>query len=404
MARRGHGEGAIYRRADGRWCGELHIDGGKRKNVYGKTRQEVQRKLAQVRRDVEAGLPVVAERQTVGQFLASWLEMIEPQVRPRTLETYGYLVRVHITPAIGAVKLAKLTPQRVQEFYADRRKCGLSATTVHQMHAVLHRALESAVRLQVIQRNVCDAVDAPAVERLEMRVLTREQAVAFLEASREDRLHALYVLALATGMRQGELLGLHWSDVDLDKGSHQGRLPGAARQSEMAAGPDGTGENGGMLRVRSNLQWVRGEGGKPGAFVFGEPKTRSGVRNIELAAPFVEALREHRKRQVAERLSLGPAWVDNDLVFCTSVGTPLDATNVWRSFFAVLAAAGLPPVRFHDLRHTAASLMRLSGVEVEVISRVLGHSSPSVTMNIYLHVFPQQHRDAAEAMRKALSL
>ncbi len=374
MARRGHGEGAIYRRADGRWCGELHIEGGKRKNVYGRTRQEVQRKLAQVRRDVEAGLPVVADRQTVADFLASWLEMIEQSIRPRTLESYRYLVRVHLVPEIGAVRLSKLTPQRVQELYASKLKSGLSRTTVHHLHAVLHRALEMAVRLQVIQRNVCDAVDAPGMSATEMHVLTREQALALLAAAREDRLYALYVLALATGMRQGELLGLRWADVDLDTGT---------------------------LRVRSNLQWSR----DTGTYVFGKPKTRSGERMIELAAPFVEALREHRKAQLGERLSLGPAWVDHDLVFCSTVGTPLDANHLRRrSFEKLLRAADLPKIRFHDLRHTAATLMRLSGVEIEVISRVLGHSSPAVTMNIYLHVFPQQHRDAAEAMRKALGL
>jgi integrase len=265
MKRRRDHEGTIYQRADGRWEARVTLGGGTRRSFYGTTRQEVVQKLREAQQAVDSGLPLGDARQTTAQFLESWLHAVEPRLRQSTWNRYCELVALHIVPVLGCVRLMKLTPQHIQQFYAQKLSEGLSSTTVHHMHAVLHRALVHAVRLGLVPRNSADAVEAPRMRHVEMQVLSAIQARAFLDASQSERLHALYVLALATGMRQGELLALHWKDVDLVQGS---------------------------LQVRSSLRYHVRKG-----FVFEEPKTKHGRRTIALAPDAVQALLEHKLRQ-----------------------------------------------------------------------------------------------------------
>lgn len=368
--RRANGEGSIYRRADGRWVASVSVDQGRRKYFYAQTRHEVGRKLATALKARHDGLPLVAERQTVAQYLEGWLESARPSLRPGSWERYEQLTRLHINPVLGNVRLARLAPEHLQRLYSGCLEAGLSAGSVRQLHAVLRRALGQAARWSLVARNVATLVTPPRRSRQEMTAFGPEQVRTLLEAAAGDRLEALYVLAITTGMRQGEILGLRWRDVDLDDG---------------------------YVQVKATLQRTEG------VFVFAEPKTASSRRQIALTDGAVAALKHHRVAQAEERLRLRRAWEDNDLVFANEVGRPIAASNLRnRSFWPLLAGAGLPRIRFHDLRHTAATLMLGQGVHPKVVSEMLGHSQISITLDLYSHVTPTMQRQAAEAMDSAL--
>lgn len=366
--RRGRGEGSITLLPDGRYQGRLdlgYVSGKRRrKAVYGKTRREVQHQLVKLRRDLQQGIPSADERQTVAQFLTRWLEdAARHTIRPSTYDGYANLVRRHIAPEIGRMPLAKLTPQRLSALYGVLLDKGLAPRTVQYAHAVLRRALAQAVRWNLLPRNVADAVDAPLPKRKEIAALTADQSRQLLDSARADRLYALYVLALTTGMRSGELLGLKWQDVDWHKAT---------------------------LHVRRTL------GRTSAGVTFGEAKTAKGRRAIALPGLAVAALREHRAAQLEERLKAGSLWEDNDLVFPNHVGRPMERQNVAkRSFKPLLQRAGLPKVRFHDLRHSAATLLLALGEHPKVVQERLGHATIGVTMDVYSHVMPDMQRQAA---------
>ncbi len=373
--RRGQNEGSIFRRKDGRWVGVISLGykNGKRhrKSFYGETRREVQEKLTAALRSHQQGLPPPPERQTVGEFLKHWLEeAARPSVRAATYDSYTRLVRGHIVPAVGHLQLAKLSPQHVQSFINDKLAEGLSPRTVQYLHAVLRRALNQALKWELLPRNVATLVEPPRVRRPEVQPLTTDQVQIFLEAIRGDRLEALYTLVLAVGLRQGEALGLHWTDLELD---------------------------GGTLSVRTALQRI---GGK---LCLVEPKTARSRRTITLPPVVVSALRLHRARQLQERLLAGANWQDTGLVFTTTIGTPMDARNLTKRFQKALEEAGLPKKRFHDLRHTCASLLLVQGVHPRVVMEILGHSQMSLTMDTYSHVMPTLQQEAAGLMEALLT-
>jgi integrase len=369
--RRGHGEGSIFKRKDGRWAAAISLPSGRRKYLYAKTRQEVARKLTQALRAVQDGIPLPPERQSLGSYLREWLESVGPSLRPRTWERYEQYVRLHIVPHLGRIALARLTPAHLQRLYAQKLEAGLSPTTVAHLHAVLHRALAQAERWGLVARNVAALVTPPRPARREMKALSPEEARRFLEAAQGERLHAFYVLALTTGMRLGELLALRWRDVDLERG---------------------------VLQVRATLQRTRD------GYTFAEPKTERSRRQVVLSPLAAEALRAHRLRLLEERLRLGEAWEDHDLVFPNEVGRPLDPANVThRSFQRILRRAGLPHIRFHDLRHTTATLLLGQGVHPKVVADMLGHSTISITLDLYSHSTPALHRQAALALEALLA-
>src|SRR6266487_2937952 len=222
MAKRGNGEGSIYRRQDGRWVAEITIEGRKRKFVYGKTRKDVQEKLKVALHEQQQGTLVTAPQQTLAQFLTDWLENSQKQsVRPRTYERYEEIVRLHIVPVLGRHQLQKLSAQHLQSFYTKKLNEGLAATTVGCFHNVLHKALDTAVKWNVISRNVCDLVSPPRRKRFEFQPLSLEQVYQLLDAARGHYMEALFKLALATGMRRGELLGLKWQDINFSTGTLQ---------------------------------------------------------------------------------------------------------------------------------------------------------------------------------------
>jgi len=370
--RRGHHEGTIRQRADGRWEAQVSMPRGKRKSYYGKTRREAQDKLRAALRDLDAGLDLAAGRQTVGQFLDRWLaDVAKPSVRPSTYESYAGHVRNHLKPALGHIQLAKLTPQQVQTMLTEKTAAGLSPRTVQYIRAVLRRALGQAMKWGLVARNVATLTEPPRSAKKPVQPLTAEQARAFLDFTKDDRLGPLFHVAITTGLRQGELFGLRWPDVDLAAGT---------------------------LTVRHALQRING---KP---TLVAPKTDKSRRTVTLPASAVAALREQRKRQLQERLLAGSRWQDWGLVFASTIGTPLEPTNVTHRFQRLLADAGLPRQRFHDLRHCAASLLLAGGVPLRTIMGILGHSQISLTANTYTHLAPALERDAAAALDAVLAV
>jgi integrase len=371
MRKNGNGEGNIRKRTDGRWEARITLPEGRRKSFMAKTRAEAARRLAEASRDRDKGLLVVPERQTVGQYLETWIEDVRSQLRPSSHRRYSDYVRVHLVPVLGKVGLAKLTPQHVQNLITRKLAEGLSPTTVRSVHGMLHRALEDAERMGLIQRNVTEQIRAPRRNTAEVQAMSEGQSVVFLEATQGDRWEALYVLALTTGMREGELLGLRWQDVDMD-----GRHP--------------------SLQVRMAVQ--EAEKG----YILAEPKTTYSRRRIAITPTAVDALHTHRVRQAEERLMLGPAWdASMDLVFPNAIGGLMIPHNLAkRGFKAILRRAALPDFHFHCLRHTAATLLLSQGVHPKVVSEMLGHADISITLRIYAHVTPTLQQAAVDVMER----
>lgn len=374
MSKRGQGEGSIYKRKDGRWAGAVslgYVNGKvRRKCVYGKTRKAVQDRMTRLLNDQQSGLPVVGEKQRVGDFLADWLEnWVRPSVKPKTFSSYSDTVRLHLVPSLGRIVLAKLTPQHVQAMMNERLASGLSPRTVSYVRSVLSIALARAMKLGLVHRNVVALVDRPNVARHEVRPLTVEQSRALLAAAHDHRLGALFSVALALGFRKGEGLGLRWQDVDFDAGT---------------------------IAISGALQRIGG------TLVRTETKNNASRRMLRVPAAAMKALREHRVRQMEERMAAGDRWRDSGLVFTTTIGTPLDPRNVLRHFSRVLSAAGIAHVRFHDLRHSCATLLLAQGVPARVVQDILGHSAIRVTMDTYAHVMPSMREDAMRAMDSVL--
>jgi integrase len=384
MAKRGHNEGSIYKRHDGRWVATMTVgyENGrrKRKSYYGETRKEVQDQLTRALRAQQQGLPVTNERQTVEQFFSSWLAMIKPTLRASAWQRYEEIARLHLLPDLGKHSLTKLSAQQLNHLYAQKLDGGLSATTVRYIHTTIRKALEAAERLDLVPRNVADLATPPRKVKPNMRVWSPDQARAFLEVVRGDRLEALYVLALTTAMRQGELLCLQWKDVSVADPEHA------------------------YVLVHGSVRRQYGHAhAEKGNYIFSRPKTDHGRRKIALTSDACRALGRHQQRQSEERALVGAAWQDNDLVFCDATGAPLDGISLYlRQFLPLVRRAGLPPIRFHDLRHTSATLMLLAGVPVKVVSEMLGHSSIAITLDVYAHVLPEMQRDAVNTLQRLL--
>ena len=373
MAKRGNSEGSIYKRKDGRWAATVATSEGKRRTFYGKTRAEAHSKLQTAQRALTNGLPLVGELETCESFLQRWLrDTATRKVRPRTLERYEAITRQHLIPSLGRVRLARLTPGHVERMMNEGLARGLSPQTVAHHRAVLRGALNVGVRHGIVIRNAATLADPPRIPQREFQALTLDSAKKLLSAVQGDRLEALFTVALSLGLRKGEALGLRWSDVDLDHG---------------------------QLSVRRTLQRMASQ------WVFLEPKTQSSRRTIAIPAQVTESLRTHRSRQLEERLQVGPSWngqLWEDLVFADELGQPLSGFYVSRRFKKLLSDAGLPTMRYHDLRHGAASLMAALGIPPRVAMDILGHAQISTTMNIYAHVAPELQRDAADRVASAL--
>jgi integrase len=374
--RRGNGDGTIYERPNGTYAAIFTIEGGKRKTLYAKTYKEAQEKLRKALYDQQQGTLITAPQQTVAQFLTDWLENTQKQsVRPRTFERYEEIVRLHILPVLGQHKLQNLSAQHIQAFYTKKSNEGFSALTVISFHNLLHKALDTAVKWNLVARNMCKLVDPPRRQRFEVTPLTLEQIQKLLSAVEGHRLEALFKLALATGMRRGEIMGLKWQDIDFEKGKLQVRRV--------------------LSRIPSKMP---GKG-----YEEAEPKTQKSRRAIIIASFALTSLKEHRANQAEEKKKAGINWQEHDYVFCTPLGTHLNPTrDVLDQLKVFLKRADLPDIRFHDLRHSAATLLLSLGVHPKVVQEILGHSQISMTLDIYSRVMPSMHEDAMNKLNEAV--
>jgi integrase len=293
-------------------------------------------------------------------------------VRQSTFDRYEIAVRVHIKPVLGRLKLIKLAPTHLAGFYQDKLAAGFAPASVNKLHVALCKALDQAVKWHMIPRNVAELVKTPRPASEEIRPLNREQTKTLLEVAKreEDRFEALYMLAVTTGLRQGELLGLKWDDVDLEDG---------------------------VIRVRRTLARHKGR------LALGEPKTKRSRRTVQLTEAAVEALEGHFGRQMMQRDCLGDLYEDQGLVFATQRGTLVNPTNLRkRSFEPLLEKAGLPAIRFHDLRHTCATLLLSKNVNPKIVSEMLGYATIAITLDTYSHVLPNMQKGAARALEETL--
>jgi integrase len=406
--RRPKGEGAIYETSDGRLRGSVLIphpngDGMVRRYVSGRSRADVSRRMEALRRDATAGY---ANGETTGAYLARWIVAVRPRLRPATHHEYVRHVRDYWSrpedaiarlrervakassaerrlelrrrleilergPYIDTVQLVRLTPTAIEKVMAGLVDRGLSPMTVQHARSTLRRAIHDAQRDGLVTRNVAALARPPRADRREMHALSPAEVARMLEGTADDPLGPVYAVAVGTGLRLGELLGLEWTDVDL-----------GARQ----------------LTVRRAMARAR-----DGGYALAEPKTGRSRRTVMLPSVAGDALRRQKARQAAARLAAGTAWQDGaGLVFTDPLGRPLRPDAVSAAFRATSTRLGLG-VRLHDLRHTAASLMLAAGVPLKVVSETLGHSSIAITADVYAHVTPDLRREAADAMDRALS-
>ena len=309
----------------------------------------------------------------MGAYMARWLsDSVRDTVRPGSFVRYEQITRLHVAPALGGLRLKNVTPAHIRGLYREKLDAGLSGRTVQYVHATLHKALKQAAADGLVARNAAANVKAPRPRKAEIRPLTAEQARALLDAARGDRFEALYVLAVHCGLRQGELLGQRWEDVDLPSG---------------------------VLRVRRTLSVT-----KDGP-IFNPPKTAKGRRTVALTDDCANALEAHKRRQLSEAEVLGSGYEDRGLVFPGEKGQPLRAYSLTGGSFArLLRRAGLPrKTRFHDLRHTCATLLLCEGVHPKLVQELLGHATISITLDTYSHVLPTLGDRTARAMENVLS-
>lgn len=384
--RRGNGEGSITKRKDGRWQGsvlvgyDLETGKPKRKYFYGRTRKEVQEKVNGVTVEVQAGTYREPSKLTAAEWFTIWLnDYMKLSLRPTTWESYRYQVEGHIISALGHLKLAQLQTAHIQRLYNDKlnsgrldgKEGGLSPKSVRYIHTVIHSALEQAKKEGMITINPSDAVRLPKLEQKEIKYLDTAEVAIFLAMAKESKHFAAFYLALNTGMRRGELLGLRWKDIDF-----------IVKQ----------------LTVNQGLVRISGKG-----LVFQEPKTKLSNRVISLPPAAVQVLKEHKKQQNENRLMAGGAYnSDLDLVFANELGEPICPRAFTRVFERLIKKVGLD-VTFHGLRHTFATIALEQGVNVKTIQETLGHHSSAFTMDVYSSVTAKMKREAADKVGDLLA-
>lgn len=371
--KRANNEGSIYQRNNGSWRAQVTLD-GQRIGFTGSTQRECLDWVQMLNNQISAGMTYEYTRVTLNEFMTEWLTNIEGSLRNTTLTQYKQVTRDYILPALGNEKVKELSTDQIQRLYKKQLDKGLGARSVKTIHAVLHVALNRAVELGVLSKNPASAAKPPKPKQKEMQFYDKRQVKRFLQTAKEneDRYLALFKLAITTGMRQAELLALKWSDVDLEKGN---------------------------LKVQRQLKRIPG-----GGFTYTAPKTKAGKRTVLIGEDMINSLVSHQKQLTQDRLVAGEKWKENNLMFPSSVGTHTQPDKLLKRFKRIAKQAGLPIIRFHDLRHTAASLMLNSGVPAIVASRRLGHSKPSITLDIYGHLIPSMQEQVAVLMDEITSL
>lgn len=368
--------GSIRQRGENSWQVRVFMgigdDGNKEYHAFTVkgASKDAERFLREKLHELDRGAYVAPDRRTFQEHAEAWLEdYVQVNVRQTTAESYETLLRKHAFPAFGQMPVAKITPADIQRLLAQKIKAGLSKRRVQYLHRVIHGCLQYAVQLEIVARNVADAVKPPQADKREAPYLTPDQVLDLREAVDGHWLEMVIILAAYTGMRRGEILGLKWEDVDFESR---------------------------ILRVRRSLVPTK-TGSK-----FQEPKTAKGRRSIHLQDSLVAELKRHKARQAAQKLRLGAVYQDNGLVCARDDGTPISPSSVTHGFTLVLEKAGLPKIRFHDMRHTHASLLLTQGWHPKMVQERLGHSTINLTLDTYSHVMPILHQEAAQRLDEFL--
>jgi integrase len=375
--------GSIQKRGKGSWRLVFDLDrdhtGKRRQKVvtFQGTKREADAELSRILAEIKNGGFVDPGSVTVREYLERWLKHVATKTATKTHERYSEIVRLGLTPYLGQVKLAKLSPIHIQSAYAEALKSGrkkgdggLSPRTVLHYHRILSQALKQAVKWQLLARNPADAVEPPRPKHKEMVALDEGQTAALIEHAEGTPLYMPILLAVTTGMRRGEVLALRWSDIDLDQ-----RIVSINRTLEKS---------------------------REGGLRFKRPKTAKSRRTISLAEITASALRQHRVEQAKLLLRLGVGWDDDGLVCIKSPGQPINPNTLTSGFASFIASGDLPKVRFHDLRHTHATHLLRAGVHPKIAQERLGHATIAVTLDLYSHVMPGMQEDAARKVDRAL--
>ncbi len=369
--RRANNEGTIFKRSDGKWRAQISSN-GRRKSFLGDTQKECQDWIKNIRMSSAKASNSRFQSLSLFEYLEYWIDSIRSSRAENTIFTYKWVINKRILPFLGKHILADLNPERVQFFYQHLLKQGVSKNGVHVAHKVLNSALGHATKMNMINSNPCRGTAPPRPEQIEMKIFDEQQVKIFLVTAKdfEDQYLPLYQLALHTGMRQGELIGLKWSDINWENKT---------------------------LTVQRQVIRRRGK-----EFKFTRPKSKQGNRTIALGKSIIRMLKAQSRVVDTKKELAGESWREYQLVFPTSVGTPVLDSNLRRGFRNTTKWAELPKIRFHDLRHTAASFMLNNGIPLLVVSKRLGHSKPSITLDVYGHLLPSKQQDAADLMDEIL--
>lgn len=339
---------------------------GKRKQVFKrgfKTETEAKREMRKVALQIDENTYVKPTNRTLAEFFPEWLQSKSIKLRKHTLEVYTGHVNKHITPRLGRFELLKITTAQIERFYIDLAKeADLSPRTILDIHKIVKSAFEAAVKRKYVSNNPVKDAETPKVDKKEMTVWGVQEANMFLKVAREHRLYPAFLLALTTGMRQSEILGLRWKDIDFENET---------------------------LSVRQTLS-------HDGKELTVQTKTKSSTRTISLDQRVLEGLQKHKRIVMKEMLAVRPVYKNNDLVVCTGFGTPVQPRNLLRTFYNLIKKANVPKIRFHDLRHTVASLMLQGDINPKIVKEILGHSDVRITLDIYCHVLPSVHKETAK--------
>ena len=391
-----NGNGTIRKRSDGRWEARYTsgIDPGTgkqiQKSVYGNTQKEVRIKLTQIANDIDQGVFTEPTKMTVGSWLDLWLKEYKADVKPNTIDQYDYQIRTHLKPAFGKINLQELTAPMIQKLYNTRskpykikqnmcngkpktvEKTGLSPKSIRNIHSVLHEALDKALKLGYVRTNVCDAVTLPKTQKCEMHPVKDGDVGAFLKAIKGNPLEPLLYVTAFTGLRQGEVIGLTWDCIDFKKKT---------------------------IKVYRQLQKER----KPQGEYHFVPLKNDKQRVFMVAENVINVLDRVKRKQAEWRLAAGEAWEnDNNYVFTDKYGRHIPKSTAYNNFKKCAAEAGIPETRFHDLRHTYATLALQQGTDIKTVSSNLGHATVAFTLDTYGHVTEQMQKDSADRMQKYL--